>query len=84
MSKVCYIYYKKLSSDTQQAHRSAFFALKNYTLVIDEVTARLNANKGTNTNTSMENIDMILPTVVNAKPDEAQLVKDSILECWLP
>ena len=81
---VCYYYYKKLSSDTQQAHRSAFFALKNYTLVIDEVTARLNANKGTNTNTSMENIDMILPTVVKAKPDEAKLVKDSILECWLP
>ena len=74
---VCYIHYRRLSADTQQAHRSAFFALKNYTLVVDEVEARIQMNEQINTETIVD-IDTILCKVVHAQKDERDLVKQSI------
>ena len=74
---VCYIHYRRLSADTQQAHRSAFFALKNYTLVVDEVEARIQMNEQINTETIVD-IDTILCKVVHAQKDERDLVKKSI------
>ena len=76
---VCYIHYRRLSADTQQAHRSAFFALKNYTLVVDEVEARIQMNEQTNRETIVD-FDEILCKVVHAQKDERDLVKKSISE----
>ena len=76
-----FIYYKKLYANTTQAQRSNFYALKNYTLVIDEVKARLNYNVDTNGNQTMSKIklDTILRDVVNAQPDEEDLIRKSVL-----
>ena len=80
LAVVCYSYFKKLSADTKQAQRSAFYALKNYTLVIDEVEARIKVNEATNrVTTTRIDIDSILYNVVNAQPDEADLIRKSMI-----
>ena len=71
---VCYVHYRRLSADTQQAHRSAFFALKNYTLVVDEVEARIQSD----TIVDIDQIDAILCKVVHAQKDERRFVKKSV------
>ena len=79
LAMICYTYYIRLSADTKQAQRSAFYALKNYTLVIDEVEARIKVKEDTNrVTTTKVDIDSILYNVVNAQPDEADLIHKTI------
>jgi Mg2+ and Co2+ transporter CorA len=76
---LCFVYYKALYTNTTQAQRSNFYALKNYTLVIDEVEARIKDRLGANHGTlAKQDVDAVLHNVVNAQPDEEDLIFKSI------
>ena len=80
LTALCYVYYKALNKDTRQAQKSNFHALKNFTLVIDEVISRLNdkaVGKDIISPTKTE-LTNVLNDVVFAQADEQEIIFKSV------
>lgn len=84
---ILYGRYRLLDSDTSEARMRHYYALKNYLSVLDEVEARLkirsekdldgdyqNENIGDTNYVTKEQFGDVLRSVVNAQPDEIDLI----------
>ena len=81
VSIVCFKYYYTLDKDTTQAQKSNFYVLKNLTLVVDEVAARIKDKSNGQVNINMmtkSELDSVLNDVVIAQPDEQDLIFKSV------
>ena len=80
---ILYGRYRLLDSDTSEARMRHYYALKNYLNVLDEVEARLkiqskkqqqNVDDSKNNYVTKEEFGNVLQSVINAQPDEIDLI----------
>ena len=72
-------HYKLLYSDTREAQKQHFHVLKNFLEVIDEVEARLKAERVKDDgNMTKQQLKKVLASIVNAQADEIDLIFKSI------